>query len=98
VLSVAQPSKKALMPTIGHQMANFTVWPVANLSIDNFYQRQLMKKFIKALEILMPANHSFIFNSAWYPRLFYFWSPNDDLFVLQTFINLILLLNDFYHT
>jgi hypothetical protein len=87
VLNVAPPLKKAQQPIIGHQMANSTAYPVESLNTGNFSQQQPMKKFIMALVTLMPANHSFIFNPAWQFQAFFY--VNNDLFVLQTFINLI---------
>jgi hypothetical protein len=90
VLNVAPFSKKEPLPTIGHLMANSIVSPAVNLSTGNSSQLQLMKKFTKISEIHLPTDHYFIFNPARHSlAFFYVLSPNDDLFVLQTFIYLI---------
>jgi len=70
VLNVAQLSKKALPPTIGHLMANSIVYPAVNPSTGGFFQLQLMRKFTRVLEILSPVEQQILYFPAWYSKAF----------------------------
>jgi hypothetical protein len=52
---VAKPSKEALKPIIGLQMAKFTAFPAENPSIGNSSQLQLMKLFTMELVTRWPG-------------------------------------------
>jgi len=67
---VAPPSKKALPPIIGHPMANFIAYPVANLSTVSSSQLQLMKMYTRESEIRSPVNFWSYFHPARFAGLF----------------------------
>jgi len=67
VQNVAQPSKKAQQHITGLLMANSIVYPAANLNTVSFSLPQLMKLFIRAPAIQLPANFRNFYHPA---RLF----------------------------